>query len=265
MLMKRITGKFAGLVLLAILVGFTAGAQERHRLYTKTEAKDTGGIKGVIKNPNMPVLQILAMPPDEPRFVYEGKLTGPNNQGFIFQNLPSARYNLFVIYDNEFYEGLELHREKNTLTKQDREKILYIVDESDPFFSNKVMHRMEGSTGRGNFARCIVTQYRTRAPMRRTFKLIWLKDVGPGWQVVQKRDLYPINANPKNLTPKHHYSAVLSKIRVTNEIKDLGELDLNKIVLRDKRDAEADKKADRPKEAADDEETTRLTGAAEGE
>ncbi len=263
--MKQMSGKIAGLVLLAALVGFSAGAQERHRLYTKTESKDTGGIRGVVKNPNVPIVQILAMPPDEPRFVYEGKLTGPNNQGFIFENLPAARYNLFVIYDNEFYEGLELHREKSTLTKLDREKILYIVDESESFFPNKIMHRMEGSTGRGGLARCLVTQYRPRTPLRRTFKLIWMKDVGPGWQVIQKRDLYPINANLNNLKPKHHYSAVLSKIRVTTEIKDLGELDLKRIMLREKSDAGTDTKASRPKEVVDDEETIRPTVAAEEE
>ncbi|MEI6515644.1 MAG: hypothetical protein WCO77_06680 [bacterium] len=263
--MKRRQEKIAAVLLCAALMGLAAGAQERHRLYTKPDPAATGGLKGVIKSPNMPIVEILAMPPDEPRFVYEGKLTGPNNQGFLFEGLPMARYNLFVIYDNEFYEGLELSREKDTLTKEDRDKILYIVDASDPFFPNKVMHRMAGTTGRSNLARCVVTMYRDRGALRRTFKLIWLKDVGPGWQVVQKRDLYPINAKPNNMNPKHHYSAVLSKIRVTSEIKDLGELDLTKIVLREKTDAEVDRKKSRPKEAADDEAIIRPAEAAEGE
>ena len=221
-----------------ICVASVATAQERHRLYTRTEATDTGGIKGTIAAPAKSIVEVLAMPPDEPRYVYEGKVTGPNNQGFLFENLPMARYNLFVIYENEFYEGLELTREKDTLTKTDREKIDFIVNASDPFFNKKVIHRMAGTTGRGNLARCVVTEYRDKGPMRRTFKLIWLKDVGPGWQVVQKRDLYPINADPARMTPTHHFSESLSGIRVTDQIKDLGEMDLNKKIIRPVREPE---------------------------
>ena len=230
--MMRKMEHIAALLVVMIMISGLATAQERHRLYTATDPTATGGIKGVIKMPAQTIVEVLAMPPDEPRYVYEGRLTGPNNQGFRFENLPMARYNLFVIYDNEFFEGLELSREKDTLTKLDRDKIAYIVNASDPFFNKKVIHRMAGTTGRGNLARCVVTEYRDKGPMRRTFKLIWLKDVGPGWQVVQKRDLYPITTDLKHMTPKHNFSDSLSKIRVTDQIKDLGEIDLTKQVLR---------------------------------
>lgn len=231
-MMIRKREHIAILMVITIMIAGLATAQERHRLYTSPDPTATGGIKGVIKTPAMAIVEVLAMPPDEPRYVYEGRLTEPNNQGFLFENLPMARYNLFVIYDNEFYEGLELSREKDTLTKADREKISYIVNASDPFFNKKVIHRMAGTTGRGNLARCVVTEYRDKGPMRRTFKLIWLKDVGPGWQVVQKRDLYPITTDLKRMTPKHNFSDALSKIRVTDQIKDLGQIDLTKQVLR---------------------------------
>jgi hypothetical protein len=241
--MNRRTGKIAILLVVTMFAGLVFaqemihrvqnnGAGERHRLYTTPDPAATGGIKGVVKTPAKPIVQVLAMPPDEPRYVYEGEVTGANGQGFLFKNLPMARYNLFVIYDNEFFEGLELSREKDTLTKADQDKIIYIVNESDPFFNKKVIHRMAGTTGRGNLARCVVTEYRDKGPMRRTFKLIWLKDVGPGWQVVQKRDLYPITTDLKHMTPTHHFAAVLSRIRVTDQIKDLGEIDLGKQVLR---------------------------------
>jgi hypothetical protein len=94
-----------------------------------------------------------------------------------------------------------------------------------------------GTTGRGNFARCVVTQYRDRVTVsteyeklkgvgRRTFKLIWLKDVGVGWQVVEKRDLYPVTVDLRLLTPTHHFTGVLSRIRVTDQVKNVGELKL---------------------------------------
>lgn len=218
-----------------------AGAEERSRLYTATDPSATGGLKGTIVKPARPIVQVLALPPDEPRFVYQGTVTGDNRQGFLFQNLPMAKYNLFVIYENEFYEGLELTFEPDTLTDKDRQGITQIVNASDPFFNKKTIHRIAGTTGRGNFARCVVTQYRdgpgtvksddTRLEAgkgRRTFKLIWLKNVGVGWQVVQKRDLYPVTVDLKLLTPAHHYSGQLSKIRVTNTVKNLGDLDLSK-------------------------------------
>jgi hypothetical protein len=62
---------------------------------------------------------------------------------------------------------------------------------------------------------------------RRTFKLIWLKDVGVGWQVVQKRDLYPVTVDLRLLKPKHHYSDLLSNIRVTDKVKNLGDIDIS--------------------------------------
>lgn len=246
-------------ILGAVVLGLaiTGYSQERHRLYTKTDPTATGGIKGEIMTPSKAIVEILAMPPDEPRFVYEGKITGPDNRGFLFENLPMARYNLFVIYNDDFYEGLELSRVKDTLTPADRKKIEYIINESDPFFPDKVFHRMAGTTGRGNFSRCLVTMYRDRGPMRRTFKLIWLKDVGPGWQVVQKRDLYPINAPKNGMNPKHYYSDTLSAIRVTDEIKDLGKISLS--TLKKDRPDEANKdrpnvaKKDRPQEAEEGE------------
>lgn len=217
------------------------GAEERSRLYTAPDPTTSGGIQGTIVNPAQPIVQILAMPPDEPRYVYEGKVTGANRQSFLFQNLPMAKYNLFVIYEKSFYEGLELTFEPDTLTAKDRQSITQIVNASDPFFNKKIIHRMAGTTGRGNFARCIVTQYRdgpgtvkgddTKLEAglgRRTFKLIWLKDVGVGWQVVQKRDLYPVTVDLKLLTPTHHYSDQLSRIRVTNQVKNLGDIDLSK-------------------------------------
>jgi hypothetical protein len=221
--------------------------KERTRLYTPTDPSATGGIKGRIANPAKPIEEILAMPPDEPKHVYKGQISGADKQSFFFGNLPMAKYNLFIIYEDEFYEGVQLSREPDTLTLKDREGIKKIVMASDPFFNKKVIHRMEGTTGRGNFARCLVTQSRDQSAPgkvvlgegfgkdmpkhlgRRTYKLIWLKDVGVGWQVVQKRDLYPVTVPLKELNPKQNYSEKLSNIRVTNKIKDLGEIDFSKL------------------------------------
>jgi len=224
-----------------LMSGMASGAEapkERHRLYTTTDPTASGGITGTITRPAKPIVQILAMPPDEPELVYEGQITGPNRQGFSFEHLPLAKYDLFVVYERDFYEGLELTYEPDTLTEKDRQSISYIVNASDPFFNKKVIHRVAGTTGRSNVARCVVTQYRDgpgtvsadyealKGVSRRTFKLIWLKDVGVGWQVVQKRDLYPVTVALALLTPSHHFSKVLSRIRVTDQVKPLGDIEL---------------------------------------
>ncbi len=227
-----------GVVLMSWVGAGQEPLKERHRLYTPVDPAAAGGITGTISKPAKPMVQILAMPPDEPELVYEGQITGSNRQGFLFENLPLGKYDLFVIYEREFYEGLELSFEPDTLTEKDRQSISSIVNASDPFFNKKVIHRVAGTTGRGNFARCVVTQYRDgpgtqsaewvdlKGESRRTFKLIWLKDVGVGWQVVQKRDLYPVTVVMDLLTPKHHYAKVLAKIRVTDHVKNLGEIEL---------------------------------------
>lgn len=234
--MKRLTC----IVLLFLTMSAWGQVKERGRLYTSPDMSASGGIAGRIIKPEMPIVQILAMPPDEPRFVYEGQISGSSRQAFSFANLPMAKYNLFVIYGNEFYEGLQLTREPDTLTQKDRAGITKIVMDSDPFFPKKIIHRMEGTTGRGNFARCIVTMFRDDpgdvkvkgenlmdGEARRTFKLIWLKDVGVGWQVVQKRDLYPVTVELKKLKNTHNYSEKLSNIRVTDKVKNLGDIDLS--------------------------------------
>lgn len=205
---------------------------ERDRLYTPPDPTAGGGIQGMVVYPVLPIEQILAIPPDEPRFVYKGYLAGPDRRAFRFEGLPMRKYDLVVIYKDRFYEGLRLQRGANTLTPEDRTKIKNIVQASEPYFTKKIIHRVEGTTGRGNLARAICTFLRDRpsadghSDYRRTFKLIMFKDVGPGWQVVRARDLYPVSVKPGSEGSRHRFTKVLSGIRVTRSIKDLGELRL---------------------------------------
>ncbi|NQU38364.1 MAG: hypothetical protein HQ523_00250 [Lentisphaerae bacterium] len=217
--------------LCALLLLACSAAAERDRLYTATDPSASGGIQGTILTPSLPIMQVLAIPPDEPGLVYEGQLTGSDRRSFRFEGLPMRKYDLILIYEDRFYEGLRLQRGADTLTTEDRAKIDDIVQASEPFFTKKFIHRVEGTTGRGNLARCLCTFLRDRPSdggegYRRTFKLIMLKDVGPGWQFVRARDLYPLYVDPTLAEPHHHYAEALGGIRVTRSIKDLGELRL---------------------------------------
>jgi hypothetical protein len=226
----RVTpGLLAGV--LAWLVCVPAGFAVRDRLYTKPDPASPGGIMGEVVKPAHPIRQVLAIPPDEPRLVYEGDIRGEGQRRFYFEGLPMRKYDLVVIYDDNFYEGLTLHRTENTLKKADLTKINETIQKAEPYFTKKYIHRVEGMTGRGNVARCICTFLRDRPSTngpdyRRTFKLIMMKDVGPGWQVVRARDLFPVWTKPDKATPTHHYRSQLSRIRVTTRLKDLGPLNL---------------------------------------
>ena len=224
----------------------TALAQEppqRTRLYTKPDAANTGGLKGHIAKPEIPIEEILALPTDSLEDVYEGVISGPKKDTFEFTGLPVGKYDLVVIYPAAFYEGLQLNRDKSTLTPDDLAKIDASIQKSEPYWTRKIVHRVEGVTGRASTARAIITYARdkgsdllmetfkgqsSRPDFRHTFKLVLFKDVGPGWQIVRARDLYPVWADPKRPLPDHHFSASLSQFRVADSVKDLGELDLTR-------------------------------------
>lgn len=217
-------------------------SNERTRLYEATDPKSPGGIRGRILSPAKPIQQVLAIPPDAPEKVYQGEISGEKNDTFRFAGLPMRKYDLIVIYEDAFHEGLQLHRGESTLAEEDFVKVKAIVDKSEPFFTKKIIHRLEGETGRGNLSRCITTFVREKPSLtymdaknavksqsgffRHTYKLVILKDVGPGWQIVRARDLYPKWVDPKKKLPQHFYDSSLSRVRVADGIKDLGDLKL---------------------------------------
>jgi len=213
---------------------------EHKRLYTEPDAAASGGITGSVASPAGPIRQILAIPAAHPEKVYRGEFTGGDRRYFSFTGLPMDRYDLVVIFEDAAYEGLRLTRAENSLTAQDVQQIRETLDRSEPFFTVKIIHRVEGETGRGNQARVFCTMARDqeaemyagpiiRKGMRRTHKLIIFQQVGPGWQIVRARDLYPVwieNNEKHRLRPSHHHKPSLSGIRVTDQIRDIGALSL---------------------------------------
>ena len=241
----KLPPKFLPLLLVASLVAGSAFAAplERSRLYTKPDPASPGGITGTISKPSQKIEQILAIPADAPEKVYKGTVEGSN--GFRFTGLPMRKYDLIVIYENDIYEGLQLLRGESTLSSEDLKLIDAIIQKSEPFFTKKFIHRVMGETGNGNMARCICTFLRDKKSIaymdkeqaalsksgafRRDFKLVLLKDVGPGWQITRTRSLYPIWDHQKRDTaPQHHFSESLARVRVADKVKDLGKLDLSK-------------------------------------
>ena len=238
---NRWSARTVWLLGLCLASGLARAGEERVQLYTEPDPQSPGGIAGHLSRPDARIEQILAIPVDAPEKVYRGEVTGADGRGFRFTGLPMRSYDLLVVYANSFFEGLRLNRGESTLTPADREQVEAIVQKSEPFYNEKEVHRLEGETGQGGAARCITTFLRSkksdlmfeqyegkwsRDDFRRTFKLVMLKQVGPGWQVVRTRDLYPVWTKPAGAKPQHHFSEVLSSVRVADKVKDLGELSL---------------------------------------
>ena len=214
-------------------------APENTFLYTKPDETARGGITGRITSPSDPIELILATPAAEPEKVYKGELDPATPGAFSFKGLPAGRYDLIVFYKGSFYEGVTLSRVGSTLNELDLEKINTTLQKSEPYFPEKFMHRLEGQTGRGNQARMIVTYSRAKGSLltmttykgkferddhKCTIKLVMLQDVGPGWQITKTRNYNPVWVKPGTPLPKHHFSPALSKIRVAEEPKDIGNL-----------------------------------------
>ncbi len=206
----------------------------RDTLYTDPDPSAEGGLTGTVIYPRDRLVAVLAMPPHHPRRVYRGNITDGGN-GFRFQGLPIAKYDLILVFEKAFYEGLTLTYEEDTLTAADREAIADHIHQSIPFFDVKRIHRIQGTTGREGTARSVLQELRTREIRRtppgtrvRSLKLAFSEDVNIGWQMVRTREILHQEARPGHFKEllQHYYHPGLSDIRVINRVRDLGELDL---------------------------------------
>jgi hypothetical protein len=233
------------ILLLLCFFGVALGQNppERTRLYKKPDPGSTGGLRGSVGSPSLPIEQILAVSAEDVDQVYEGQVGGAQRNTFQFNGLPVGKYDLVVVFATEFYEGLHLNAVSSTLSPGDLAKIDASIQKSEPYFPKKFIHRVEGTSGRGQEARAVCTYFRdkgseldlekfegksSRPDFRRTFKLVLLKDVGPGWQIARARDLYPVWMNPKSALPVHKHSDALHQLRVADQMKDLGALQLSR-------------------------------------
>ncbi len=236
-------------------------------LYTKPDPNATGGIKGVIAEAPSEVLGVLAMPQKFPNIssmddvdggtaaknarninkdmtnqVYLAGLGSDN--AFSFYGLPPGKYDLFVLCENCFYEGLLLSREEQTLTDADAKTIRAKITESNPFFNVKNQHRIEGQSGTFGKARVIEQEVRTlpvtlqsaevlKHIQIRSIKLCLMESVGTSklgthWEMKKTREITRQEVGPpdtKGLIPGYFCKA-LQGIRVSTSLKDLGTIKL---------------------------------------
>jgi|GEM_PF-695240 len=217
-------------------------ATQSTRLYTQPDPSAKGGIHGRIKEEGEKkqlLRDAFAISPDNPKLVYRGVVSADGAE-FSFQGLPVAKYDLLLIGKTLFYEGFKLTPDADSLTKKDGSEIENIITKSVPFFNVKKIHRCQGITGRNGAARCVLQEVRT-LPVTdqegivhpeyqvRSIRLACLENVGTaGWQLVNTREIIrmqPGSADLQGVLP-HAYLPALGQIRVMDEIKELGEIDL---------------------------------------
>jgi hypothetical protein len=219
--------------------GEQTGTRQSTRLYTAPDPDAGGGIRARVMRPDKPLRQGFAVPSENPRRVYQGRVSSGGTH-IVFEGLPVARYDLMLLYDDEFYEGFTLTRQPDTLSESDRESIAAAIMKSVPFFDTKQIHRCQGVTGRGGRAMCVLQELRTGRILTqaatvmagyqiRSIKLAMLEEVGPvGWQLARTREIVRTEVGPNDRKGLlgHRHSEQLSGIRVTDSVRDLGELRL---------------------------------------
>jgi hypothetical protein len=215
------------------------GTKQSSQLYTAPDPSAAGGLRGVVKAPKQPLTAVFALDADNSAKLYQGTIL-PDGHTFEFKGLPVAKYDLFVLFPNEFFEGITLTRDEDTLEKKDRDFIEGTVMRSSPFFNEKKIHRIAGTTGREGKAGIVLQELRSRpvtlqdASVRsdiqiRSLKKGFFEDVGAvGWHLTLSREIVRQEvggAMPKGLILGNHVPS-LGRLRVIDAVKDLGELDL---------------------------------------
>jgi hypothetical protein len=236
-------------------------------LYTKPDPWASGGLRGVVAGNPSEVLGVLAMPQRFPNVSALANVAGGDaaknarninkdmtnevflaalgeNNAFSFHGLPPGKYDLFVLCENCFYEGLLLSRDENTLTEPDVRSIRAKVNESNPFFNVKNQHRLEGQSGTFGRARVLEQEVRTlpvtlqsaevlKHIQIRSIKLCLMESVGTSklgthWEMKKTREITRQELGPpdtKGPIPGYFCKA-LQGIRVTTSVKDLGTITL---------------------------------------
>jgi hypothetical protein len=237
---ERATNPNGAVFILAAMLPLAAAGQVAtgKYLYTPLDPARPGGIVGRIAATGGPLVAAFAIPPDEPEKVYRAEVAA-DGRAFAFRGLPANKYDLLLARSDRFHEGLTLTRGENTLTDADRAGIERIVTASEPFFDRKTLHRLEGETGRmTGTARGVWTFLRTRESVgyfdgktytdhRRSIKLVWLEDVGPGWQAARTREIFTVMVKPGTGEIPAFRHAALGRIRVTDGVKDVGTIELD--------------------------------------
>jgi len=218
------------------------GTKQSSKLYTAPDAGDPGGLRGRVAKHKEKLIGAFAIPAGELVRVYKATLS-PDGHAFEFNNLPTAKFDLLLLFPGAFYEGITLSRAASTLVTNDWKSILGILGKSEPFYEIKRIQRMEGASGTTGWAQGVVQEVRERPVTLqdatvhtdiqiRAIKLVRFENVGPAWQLLVTREIARqevAGQEHRGLLPHGFCPDLLGNLRVVDTVKDLGLLDLPQI------------------------------------
>jgi hypothetical protein len=206
-------------------------------LYTPPDPSATGGLHFVSP---LPLEFAAAIPESNQAHVYKGNL-GTDKKDVSFSGLPVARYDLLLMTQDHFYEGISLNRDDTSLSPDDLAAIEEIFSRSVPFMNIKRTEVVKGTPGDNGAATALVQWMRAGGNLLnqnadlmvghqiRSIRLAFLADVGAGWQVTATREILRTDVFP-NMTQgflPFTYADNLNGIRVVDSVKDIGNVDLS--------------------------------------
>ena len=213
------------------------GEYKSLHLYTSPEPAASGGLHLISP---IPLECALAVPQSDQQNVYQATL-GPDHKDITFPNIPISKYDVVFVTKDHFYEGISLNRDENSLSPDDLKAIDIICTRSVPFFDVKRTDMVKGTPGDNGHATALVQWMRIHGRLLnqnademigheiRSLRLVFLADVGPGWQVTATRELLRTDAFP-DMTKGFFgvtYVDALNGIRVTDSVKDVGPVDIS--------------------------------------
>lgn len=237
------------------------GTIQASQLYTAPSGP--GGIGGRIDAPPSEVLGIFAISREKQKTLLTTKLLEGGTRAdvkyriavhiahlspddsFSFTGLQEGIYDLLVLLANDTYSGVALSRRTNTLTTVDAAAIAAKIQVSNPYFNEKTIARLSGTTGRAAKARALVQEVRTlpvtlqdasvRADIQtRSLKLFLLEEVAvtgaPAWSVEETRELVRQEVGPADTRGRlpDFFCSALSGIIVVDGIEELGAVKLSR-------------------------------------
>lgn len=229
---------FIILVLIALLIASPLHADPYH---TPLDPSQSGAIVGVVQ-PAEGLQAVIAIEPTEIK-AYQAAVDKETGK-FELRGLPPGEYDLFIKLTGKVYEGVTLQADPETGSKpKEREKLLDAVKpllaEMEDFFNLKHVIRLDGTPEQARVLlmhrRTLPTTDPSGAPIRATirrFDFVTLIKNGKTWQIDTDRHVLRQEIPYGDADEKCDFthSAALGAILVGEEVRDMGTLDLAKLL-----------------------------------
>jgi len=223
-----------------------------------TEGLGKGGIRGRLEGVDgEDIAGIFAVSRDRQKVNYDAGLGGGTagsdrkmrfsvhiadigeDNSFSFERLQEGIYDLVVLLDHRYYNGIVLGRGDSTLTEKDTQDITAKIKAINPYFNEKRLERMWGTTGEDGVARVLGQEMRTLPVtladgtlhpeiQTRVLRLFFMQDISAkgtaAWSVEETREIVRQEVGPpdvKGMLPEH-FNKKLSGIVVIDEVEDIG-------------------------------------------